>query len=276
MKKFLALLLTFVSALALCLGLASCSGSKWTYKLSSDETYYTVKWKDFEDDVKVIDGSKTDEFSIPTTYNDLPVKALEICAFGNMSSLEEVILPAHIEIIGYRAFENCTNLKKVVLADTVKEIRGKAFDGCTNLEEMNIPESVNVVGEDAFRGCVKIWETKDGISYVDTWMVSCADNLTKLNLREGTYGVATAAGKGDYESASFPESLVAISDEAFYGTSLSTAYLGKNIRYIGEYAFSTTGGRPTIIYEGTKEDWSKVEVHLFSAKVQCEDGDISI
>ncbi len=271
MKKFLALLLCVISTLMLCLGLASCGGG-WKYILSSDGTYYSVKWEGKA--ISVIDGDKNEKFVIPVLHNDLPVKALDICAFGNMPSLEKVILPAHIEIIRSRAFENCTNLKEVVLGDTVKEIHSKAFDGCTGLEEINTPESIITIGENAFSGCAKLLKTVEGITYVDKWMISCSEDLTALNLREGTLGVASAAGKGTYESAVFPESLVAISDHAFYGTSLSNVSLGKNVKYIGEYAFSTTETN-NIFYDGTMEDWGKIVVKLNYAKVECTDGSLT-
>ena len=90
-------------------------------------------------------------------------------AFLECVSLEEVVLPEGLEVIGEMSvgsmyqttnnsdtFNGCVSLKKITLPSTVKFIGCNAFYGCTNLEEINLPEGLLVIGDEAFSGCAKL------------------------------------------------------------------------------------------------------------------------
>lgn len=55
------------------------------------------------------------------------------------SGLEEVALPADLQVIRVDTFTGCDNLKKVVLPVSLKEVERYAFSNCYNLEEVVYP-----------------------------------------------------------------------------------------------------------------------------------------
>ncbi len=88
------------------------------YELSSDGTYYTVVG---------IGGYTSDEVVIPSTYNNLPVKAIGQYAFAG------------------------TYITSVIIPDSVKTIGKGAFNGCICLETVVFPVSVNSMGTEVFK-----------------------------------------------------------------------------------------------------------------------------
>lgn len=69
-------------------------------------------------------------------------------AFLGHASIEEVVLPETLEVIGNEAFRNCRNLQHVEIPRFVREIGDAAFED-TVLDRINIPASVQKIGEQA-------------------------------------------------------------------------------------------------------------------------------
>ncbi|GHU62858.1 hypothetical protein FACS189445_6030 [Spirochaetia bacterium] len=67
--------------------------------------------------------------------------------------ITEIVIPASVSSIGYRAFEGCAELKTVTLPPGLERIRGRLFYGCTALSAITIPDSVTEIGRDAFGYC---------------------------------------------------------------------------------------------------------------------------
>lgn len=92
--------------------------------------------------------------------------------FSQCQSLEKVVLPKNIKIIGYAAFDRCEKLSDVALPDRLKEIHGSAFHRCA-LKEVTLPESLCHMGAHAFtdneglvyKGVVTGWKTIDNKAY---------------------------------------------------------------------------------------------------------------
>ena len=80
------------------------------------------------------------------TFGD-KVKNIPNTICSGMTGLEEVVIPASVEIIGNGAFDGA-GIKKVILNEGIKEIGPAAFRN-TNLSEINLPESVEIIGADA-------------------------------------------------------------------------------------------------------------------------------
>jgi len=134
------------------------------------------------------DGMKT--VRIPSEIGTLPHTAVvsaigtigndseKFEAFSNIVSLEEVILPDTICLIGDEAFSGCTNLRKVNIPEKVKYIGEGAFSDCISLKEIVLPGSIDEIASTAFSGCtITIYAPYDA-SYYEyvpengvTWMV---------------------------------------------------------------------------------------------------------
>ena len=103
-----------------------------------------------------------DSFERNPKYIPLSLKALEILdgiteifneTFKNCISIEKIILPNSIEVLGEDAFYGCTSLKEVVLSANLKSIDDCAFWNCTSLKEIALPESLQYIGSGVFGGC---------------------------------------------------------------------------------------------------------------------------
>ena len=77
-------------------------------------------------------------------------------AFNGCSDLTEVSIPSSVTSIGTSAFDSCTGLTEVSISSSVTSIGSSAFSGCTGLTEVYIPSSVTSIGDFAFQGCTGV------------------------------------------------------------------------------------------------------------------------
>ena len=76
-------------------------------------------------------------------------------AFSYRESLQKVIFPYGIFIIGKEAFCN-SGLKSLMLPNSVKVIKEQAFSWCRRLNEIILPDSVVEIGDMAFWWCLSL------------------------------------------------------------------------------------------------------------------------
>ncbi|MCR5332509.1 MAG: leucine-rich repeat domain-containing protein [Bacilli bacterium] len=74
--------------------------------------------------------------SIPTSYNEKPIKKICSYAFEKCSFLREVVIPNSIETIGSFAFENCYKLNRFETKGNINDIGATILHGCSSVEEM--------------------------------------------------------------------------------------------------------------------------------------------
>lgn len=174
------------------------------YELSEDGKSYVVA---------DIEGFTAAEFAIPATYKNLPVSEIAEKAFSGCKTVEKLIVPESITVIGAAAFKGCKSLKEITLP----------FVG----------ESANATGEESLLGWIfgnkaysnsyKIYQTTDK----DEFKAYIPNDLTKVTVT----GEAPIA----YGAFSFCENLeqaavlkaTEIGDNAFADCdALSTVYIG--------------------------------------------------
>ena len=160
------------------------------------------------------------------------------CSFQK-SGLEQVVVPAGVISIGDYAFEECKNLQSVVLSEGLQSIGAFAFCDCIKLTSIQIPASIKRLGVHAFAGCEKLIQVKNGVHYVDKWMVKCENNVTEVVLREDTVGIADSACQ--------------------VANALKRITLPNGLKYIGEYALYSGYTLEEIIYDGTRLEWENVQ-----------------
>lgn len=131
-------------------------------------------------------------------------------AFEECSQLTGIEYPKNITKISDRAFYG-TGLINIIIPNTVVYIGGSAFSSCANSEYINIPNSVQFMGAQAFG-----WSTK-GELYVDC-------DITFVHNHE-------------YWQSSFAYS------------SISKIIIGKNVKSIGNCAFTECKQVQTVEYE---------------------------
>ncbi len=178
------------------------------YTLSADKTYYIVS------DI----GKETrTRFSIPTTYNGLPVKEIGEVAFYKKVDIIQVILADSIERIGGSAFNGCSNLQEIQIGNGLLTIGEKAFNECSSLDNLAIPKSVNEINKNAFSNCSQLIKYIKGVGYVDKWAIESDDLVTKVELKADTVGIADSAFSGcnSLASITIPDSITNVGDDAF-------------------------------------------------------------
>lgn len=140
------------------------------------------------------------------------------------SSLNGVKLPAAyneqpVVSVAVDGFAGLSSLN-IVLPETVKRIEPRAFLECANLEKINFPEGLEFIGEYSFFGCLGLEniEIPDSLIEMGVFAFNACENLKNLKFGRG---------------------LTKVSDYAFYGTSITSLVLTKEIQVIGESAFNS-------------------------------------
>ena len=110
-----------------------------------------------------------------------PIQELVGSCFKGCSSLEEVILPDNLSLIGTKSwgqtFALCTSLKTINLPKTVTKIQDGTFMGCTSLKNVNLENAIKI-NSNAFCRCTSLETVKlDNLEVLGT----CAfDSCTAL------------------------------------------------------------------------------------------------
>lgn len=119
-------------------------------------------------------------------------------AFAYKRSLETIILPKDLTVIGDEAFAGCVNLKSIDLPETLEIIEAGTFRGCISLTSIKIPQNTIQIKEQAFQLC---------------------SQLTNISFNNQLQSIKKEAFAGctSLESVRLPETLTYIGESAFGG-----------------------------------------------------------
>ena len=227
------------------------------------------------------------------------VTSIGVSAFSDCSSLSSVTLGTGLTSIGESVFSNCVGLTgALIIPNAVTSIGQYAFSGCSSLSSVTLGTGLTSIGLDAFGSCyglTAVYYTGDigqwcGISFSYSGEqfganpLSTAHNLyinndlvTDLSVPEGVTIIKplTFCSAWCLTSLSIPNSVITISNYAFYGCSGLTGDLsfpssvttlgvgafsychgftgslifGKNVNSIGDEAFLWCNGFTMVISE---------------------------
>ena len=137
-------------------------------------------------------------------------------AFNGCTSLTSIEIPGGVTTIYYYAFNGCTSLTSIEIPDSVTTIGERAFQHCTSLSSIEIPDSVTEIGPMAFADSGVI-QSEGGVAYVGKWVVGCDYDVTNVNLRADTVGIADSAFSDCMRltSITIPDSVTKIGGGAF-------------------------------------------------------------
>jgi len=195
--------------------------------------YNDIKYKivvgDYDTYVQIeaYEGDET-ELIIPDLLDGYAVK--EICsnAFCNNSTIESVILPDTVTLIGESAFEGCTNLNYIKLPGDSVSIGNDAFTNCTSLVCIE-KEDVDSFNNYSFSGSLNgfNYDVEFSFSSWDTFDEEMCAFITGYTGNESIVCIPSSI-------YGFP----VVSVTGFYGSStLEAVYLSETIRTIEPEAF---------------------------------------
>lgn len=179
--------------------------------------------------------SNLSEVKIPNS-----IKYIAASAFADCTSLSNIDIPSSIIKIGASAFENSAIINSQPTAtkyvgnwlvgysgdETEVEIKSgtigiadQTFSDCSNLTNISLPNSIKYIGHEAFLRTELTSTNKSTLKYVENWVVDYTGyDETTVEIKSGIKGIADESFSGfdDLTSVLIPESVVNISESAFY------------------------------------------------------------
>lgn len=134
--------------------------------LGANALYYNNLWYSTSGDECTLMGYDPDyivpssvnliipEYAYNEAGNKYKVTAIARDAFKGHAEIENLYVPATVEVIGAEAFSSCISLKECILALTTKEIGNRAFFGCISLVALST--CAEQIGTEAFAGCISL------------------------------------------------------------------------------------------------------------------------
>ena len=196
---------------------------------------------------------------------------------GNAATVD---IPDGVTSIGKNAFEECTSLESVCYGGTL--VQWCALDGNGSLmsyakhvtmsdgtdlkstTNLVIPSGVTSIGSNAFYGCPSLES------------VEIPDGVTSIG-SDAFYGCPSL------ESVEIPDGVTSIGSDAFYVcTSLTSVTIPASVTKISYSVFYGCTSLAAVFYDGTKEDWERIEkaptifLKTNVTKITCTDGTVTV
>ncbi len=167
-----------------------------------------------------------------TTFDELRlftgVTELSRSTFDECVNLKSVSLPSSLRVIDSYAFNDCFSLQSITLPDHLERIENYAFYLC-DLQEIYIPASVTFISPSAFnynRRLRKVVVSDENPVY---------DSRERCNAIIETATNTMVSGS---VTAFFPRSVDMMSDEPFTGYDRPSIVIPRQVKHIGQWAFS--------------------------------------
>ena len=208
-------------------------------------------------------------------------------AFEGCTALKEITIPDGIEAIGDRAFYGCASVTKIDFGNTVASIGSSAFEGCSQISDVVLPDSVVSIGDSAFKNCsqLKNFNIGSGLKNVGR---HAFDNCHEYLYHEGYQGKYVGGGENIFQiliefiDKSWWETHYIIDktkiiasgtyDQSYY---LTAVMFPESVVAISDEAFADCQSLESIYYAGTAENWKNVAIgtgndYLINATVEYD------
>ena len=131
-------------------------------------------------------------------------------------------------------------VKEVRFVGNIKSIGNFAFWGCSDLEKIELPEGIEDIGESVFYYCTSLKE------------ITLPKTIKNI-------GESAFSGCRSLKEITLPKTIKSIGKHAFWDcNNLEKIELPEGIEDIGESVFSGCANLKYIVFEGTKDEWNKI------------------
>lgn len=225
-------------------------GALKSIRVDDDNQYF------FEIGNCLIKKDGTGELILGCSDSEIPedkrVKSIGRGAFWNCFSKKQVHIPSNIEKIGAFAFSNCRNIRTISASTESKvffstnncliEKNTKTLVlGCSRSKPLN-DGSIVKIGISAFDGCENINS------------ISVPDSVVKID----DFAFRNCAG---LRSVKLSDNTEHIGESAFRGCiNLVKIEIPVSVKYIGDAAFMDCNHLYQIVYQGSEEEWSAIQI----------------
>ena len=184
-------------------------------------------------------------------------------AFRRCPSLTSIIIPSSVEFISSGVFWECS-LTKVSIPENVTQIFKDTFHGCYDLKEVNIPNGCTYIGEAAFQGCRSLEKVTfpSGLTTIKALAFNGCDGLKEITIPGSVkeMGVGAFSAKGII-NLKIESGVTCIGLFAFSGCYyLKQITIPMSVTIIEQNAFQSDMDLQDVFYEGSEDDWKKVNV----------------
>lgn len=255
MKK-LFMLAFFVTAVSLALSFGLCDKAEAAYIINSGSCGTGVTYTLDIEGVLTISGNGAMKNYYYTSSLNAPWHS-----YG--SQIKTVVISNGVTSIGEYAFYLCS-LTSISIPESVTSIGNYAFHR-SGLASISIPDGVEKVGSSAFQGCFNLSNVSigRGVTEIESSLFSGCSSLTSVTIPDGVTSIGWYAfyDCSSLTSVTIPDNVTSIGRYAFSGCSgLTSAMIPDSLTSIGDYAFSGCDSLSLIVYGGSEEEWSEVNI----------------
>ena len=187
-------------------------------------------------------------------YNSIMLKEKPI--------IKSIKIPNSVTAIGSCSFYGCSSLTKINIPNSVTTIGSQAFSGCVSLQSLKIPNSVTSIGSNAFFKCDKLLQEKNGVMFVDGWVVGCNSNVISVDISNAR-GVAMAAFENcrGLTSVVLPEKIKVVDNCVFQNcTGLTSVTISDSVTNINWAAFQGCTALTDVYFTGSEQEWAAITI----------------
>ena len=243
-----------------------------------------------------LNGKLVTDLTIPNSVTNI-----RSYAFRGCTSLMSITIPDSVTSIGESSFWSCDSLTIIVIPDSVTSIGKEAFRYCDNLMSITLGDGVATIGssafyETAYYNDAQNWENgvlyigeylidadtnlsgeytiKEGVTLIADYAFSSCSSLTSITIPDSVISIGGSAFQGcdSLKSITIPDGVTSIGDRAFYDCeSLASVTIPDSVTSIGDGAFYNCDSLTTVYYNGTEEEWNKIDIDSYNSALTDAD-----
>lgn len=228
--------------------------------------------------LKRIGRSAFERTGIKTLIIPDNVTSIDLRAFADCPLLENVTIGKGLTCLSNNLFCNCTSIKEISIPSNITTICGGAFEGCSKLSKVELNDGLRTMETSVFYGTalksIKIPGTVTSISFST---FSGCKTLEAISFGEGITEIQQMGIISTITNVTLPETLEKIGYLALYSCSFKSIRIPHNITRIGLAAFSDCNELTDVYYDGTEDEWYKIDIlqdndSLLDATIHFKDG----